>query len=444
MNLQSKNRFQADILIVDDTPDNIRFLSVMLLERGFNVRKALTGQMALTAVQTLLPDLILLDVNMPGMDGYEVCRKLKENPQTQPVPIIFLSALDDVEDKVKAFQMGGVDYITKPFQFEEVLARVQTQLNIFELRKRLEIQNAELKQSFSELKKIQAQLIQQEKMMSLGQLVAGVAHEINNPISFIAGNLKPANEYIQSLMHLIHLYQTEYPKPSSAIQSAIEDIDLDFLMVDLPKIMGSMQTGVERICTVILALRIFSRLDESEIKLADLHEGIDSALLLLQPRLRRTEENFEIQIIKQYGDLPLVNCYAGELNQVFFNLLNNAIDALECKSSQNLLFQETPKIWIGTELIESKMVVIRIKDNGIGIAKEFQSRLFDPFFTTKPVGKGVGLGLSTSYQIVVERHKGQLFFQASAQEGAEFIIQLPIYTNPKSRISNDLHQQSVG
>jgi signal transduction histidine kinase len=443
MNEASISQFRADILIVDDTPDNIRFLSAMLLERGFNVRKALSGQMALTAVQTLLPDLVLLDVNMPGMNGYAVCRHLKEHAQTQSVPIIFLSALDDVEDKVKAFQVGGVDYITKPFQFEEVLARVQTQLHICNLRKQIEAQNTELKHSFSELKKIQAQLIQQEKMMSLGQLVAGVAHEINNPISFIAGNLKPANEYIQALMRLIQLYQTEYPEPNPVIQSAIQDIDLDFLMVDLPKIMGSMKTGVERICTVILALRIFSRLDESEIKLADLHEGIESTLLLLQQRLKKPEEAFEIQVVRRYEDLPLVNCYAGELNQVFLNLLNNAIDALEQQSRQPLLSQETPTIWIRTELIESRMVVIRIRDNGVGVAEEFRSRLFDPFFTTKPVGKGVGLGLSTSYQIVVEKHRGQMIFEAPAHRGAEFIVQLPIYSHPKSSTGHDLHQSSV-
>jgi signal transduction histidine kinase len=418
---------KADILIVDDTPHNIRFLSAMLMEQGYNVRKALDGQMALTAVETVAPDLILLDINMPGMNGYEVCKRLKENPQTSAIPIIFLSALDDVVDKVRGFQLGASDYITKPFQFEEVLVRLQTQLTIRALQTQLETQNEQLQQALSNLKSAQTQLVQKEKMIGLGQLVAGVAHEINNPISFISGNLAPARRYIQDLFDLITLYQQEYPLPTPRIQKAIETIDLNFLTADLQKLIGSMQNGVERIRNVILALRIFSRLDESDIKTVNIHEGIESTLVLLQHRLNASEHRREIQVIRNYGKLPLINCYASQVNQVFLNLLNNAIDALSLGSGELIESPSNPTIWITTETTLSNSIIIRIKDNGVGIPESVRSRLFDPFFTTKPVGEGMGLGLSTSYQIIVERHQGRLTCQSLAGQGAEFIVEIPIY-----------------
>jgi signal transduction histidine kinase len=442
-----------DILIVDDTPDNIRFLSAMLVEQGYSVRKALNGAMALIAVQTLPPDLILLDITMPSMDGYEVCKKLKENPQTQSIPIIFLSALDDVTDKVKAFQVGAVDYVTKPFHFEEVLARIQTQVTIRSLQYQLQAQNAQLQTALNDLKQTQAQLIQKEKVVGLGQLVAGVAHEINNPISFIGGNLSHANRYIEDLLHLISLYQETYPQPAVAIQEAIANIDLDFLIHDLHKLMGSMRTGVDRICTILLALRIFSRLDESDIKLTNIHEGIDSALLFLEHRLQSEEANPQIKVIKEYGEIPMIACYASQLNQVFFNLLTNAVDALQGQFElvstlpmNTLIIQReasltppnrqssppspiptAPWIRIQTELTDAEMVVIRIQDNGAGIPEEWRSRIFEPFFTSKPVGKGSGLGLSTSFQIIVNKHNGNLTYHSSPGQGTEFVIELPLH-----------------
>lgn len=425
MNPQPTQNVGADILIVDDTLDNIRFLSTLLVEQGYSVRKALNGQMALTAVKTLLPDLILLDINMPEMNGYDVCKQLKENQETARVPVIFLSALDDVLDKVKAFQIGGVDYITKPFQFEEVLVRIQTQLTIRRLQNQLKQQNLELQNALGNLKKTQAELVHKEKMFGLGQLVAGVAHEINNPVSFISGNLNPAREYIQHLLKVIQLYQQEYPHPTPAIQAAIADIDLDFVLADLQNLIGSMQTGVDRIRALILALRIFSRLDESKIKVVDLREGIDSTLLLMQHRLHREDNQPEIQVQKNYSELPPIACYASQLNQVFLNLLHNAIDAIDAKIAQTIDPSYKPQIWITTEVNESQLRV-RIKDNGIGIPETMQTHLFEPFFTTKPVGKGAGLGLSTSYQIVVEKHHGSLTVQSTPGEGAEFILTIPI------------------
>lgn len=426
MNYKPDTIFKADILIVDDTPDNLRFLSSLLLDAGYNVRKATNGQMALTAVKTVHPDLILLDVNMPGMSGYEVCEHLKKDSQTSSVPVIFLSALDDVMDKVKAFKVGGADYITKPFKIEEVLARIQNQLTIKSLQIELQSQNTQLQQALNELKKAQAQLVQKEKMLGLGQLAAGMAHEINNSIGFVSSNLEPASKYIQDLLDLINLYQQEYPNPSIPIQEAIQEIDLDFLSLDIRKLMGSMQAGAERISTMILALRIFSRLNESDIKAVDIHDGLDSTLLLLQHRLRKEGKCPEIKVIKHYGNLPLVTCYASQLNQVFFNLLNNAIDAIEIGIKKGLPELSIPTIWINTELTACKTVIIQIKDNGVGIAEEVRSRLFDPFFTTKPVGQGSGLGLVTSYEIVVEKHKGQLRCNSLPGQGAEFTIEIPV------------------
>ena len=426
MNYKPDTIFKADILIVDDTPDNLRFLSSLLLDEGYNVRKSTNGQMALTAVKTVPPDLILLDVNMPKMSGYEVCELLKKDSQTSSVPVIFLSALDDVMDKVKAFKVGGVDYITKPFKIEEVLARIQNQLTIKNLQNELQAQNTQLQQTLNELKKAQAQLVQKEKMLGLGQLAAGMAHEINNSIGFVSSNLEPASEYIQDLLNLINLYQQEYPNPSISIQEAIQEIDLDFLSLDIKKIMGSMQTGAERISTMILALRIFSRLNESDIKAVDIHEGLDSTLLLLQHRLRKERKCPEIKVIKQYGNLPLVTCYASQLNQVFFNLLNNAIDAIDSGLEKGITELSSPTIWINTELTAYKTVKIQIKDNGIGIDEKVRSRLFNPFFTTKPVGQGSGLGLVTSYEIVVEKHKGELRCNSLHGQGAEFTIEIPV------------------
>ena len=417
---------QGDILIVDDTPDNIRFLSTILLEQGYTVRKAINGRMALTAAKTISPDLILLDINMPGMNGYEVCEKLKQDVQTESIPIIFLSALDEVEDKIRAFRTGGVDYITKPFQLEEVLVRIQNQLTIRRLQTKLQLQNGELKEALANLQKTQTQLVQKEKLATLGQLVAGIAHEINNPVSFIVGNIKPARKYVEDLLELISLYQAEYPKPSKAIQKLVHEIDLDFLYADLQKLMDSMYVGADRIRSVILALRIFSRLGEAELKAIDIHKGLDSTLLLVQHRLNSNGKGQAIQVIKDYGALPQITCYASQMNQVFLNLLNNAVDALQARVEVDSDPLTSPTIWITTEVKESETITIKIKDNGPGLSAEMQSRLFEPFATTNPTGGCKGLGLSTCHQIVVEMHKGRLVCQSSPGQGAEFIVEMPL------------------
>ena len=283
---------------------------------------------------------------------------------------------------------------------------------------------AELQQTLLELKETQAQLIQSEKMSSLGQLVAGVAHEINNPVNFIHGNLTYTNQYITDILDVLSLYQKYYPSPPDEIAEKVEEIEIDFIREDLPKILSSMNMGTERIRQIVLSLRNFSRLDESDMKKVDIHEGIESTLLILQNRLKAKPEHPAINIVKNYGKLPLVQCYPGALNQVFMNVLSNAIDALE---NDNLSANTSAKnITIRTEVINTNSVLIAIADNGSGIAPEVVSQIFNPFFTTKPVGKGTGLGLSISYQIVVERHRGSLSCVSHIGAGTEFVIEIPI------------------
>lgn len=294
-------------------------------------------------------------------------------------------------------------------------------------------------QAFQALQQTQAQLIQTEKMSSLGQLVAGVAHEINNPINFIYGNLPHAAEYTQDLLKLVDLYDRIYADLDPEIKQLRQEIDLPFLVDDLPQMLESMQMGADRIREIVLSLRNFSRLDEAEMKRVNIHDGIDSTLLILQNRLKPSTKHPQITIIKEYGDLPLVECYAGQLNQVFMNILSNAIDALDGynqRRSADEIAANPATITIYTEAVSTlplnttslptPSVIIRIRDNGPGISPEHINRLFDPFFTTKPIGKGTGLGLSISYQIVVEKHHGILKCNSQPGEGTEFWIEIPV------------------
>ncbi|HEY9822328.1 MAG TPA: response regulator [Candidatus Sericytochromatia bacterium] len=469
---------KADILIIDDTPENLNLLSTMLTEQGYKVRSVTKGSTGLRGAQAAPPDLILLDVNMPQMKGYEVCQHLKGDERTREIPVIFISALGDALDKVKAFRAGGVDYITKPFQVEEVLARIENHLTIRRLSQQLQQKNVqlseqnillsreieerkqaeealrqsearerekarELEQTLGELKSTQSQLIQSEKMSSLGKMIAGIAHEINNPVSFISGNLSYARQYFKDLLELVQLYQNTYPNPTGEIQQLISKIDLNFLVEDWSKLMDSMQVGTRRIQEIILSLRNFSRLDEQDLKPVDIHQGIDNTLLILQHRLRAEGNTGEIQVIKDHSQLPKVTCYASQLNQVFMNLLNNAIDAVETKPDPRV-------ITIHTSLIQnyqcrttasgsaneiqgdiprtsnSQSVVILITDNGSGMSEKILHKIFDPFFTTKPVGSGTGLGLSISYQIVVEKHGGQLSCISAPGYGSAFFVEIPV------------------
>ena len=299
-----------------------------------------------------------------------------------------------------------------------VAAKAQEQAHQFEQRLR-------------ELQEAQTQIIQTEKMLSLGQLVAGIAHEINNPINFISGNISYASDYSQHLLNLIQLYAKYYPQPVAEIQAEAEKIDINFIKEDLPKIIGSMETGSARIRQTVLSLRNFSRLDEAEMKWVNLHEGIDNTLLILTHRINTNNPGQpSIKLIKDYGQLPLVECYAGLLNQVFMNILSNAIDAINDYSKKHFteqLINYSGTILVSTQVFNSKQVIILIGDNGAGMTKEVSRRIFDPFFTTKPVGSATGLGMSITYKIIVEQHQGELQCISAPGQGTAFLIQIPIY-----------------
>ncbi len=443
------------ILIVDDNPANLGLLSDLLDDAGFEVWAARDGESAIRKAEYAPPDIILLDVMMPGIDGFETCRRLKSNPLTQEIPVIFMTALSETVDKVKGLNLGAVDYITKPFQNEEVLARVKLHLKLQKLTETLAAQNLLLKQEIleregaeaalhqlnqelekrveertQELQQAQVHLIQKEKMSALGQLVAGVAHEINNPIGCIVGNIICAKEYIQDLIEHVKLYQQKFPNPGTEIEEHESEIDLEYLLEDLPNLISSMKAGSDRIHQISISLRKFSRSDTDFKTAFNIHEGIDSTLLILKHRLKANGNRPEIKTIKDYGDLPLVECYPGQINQVFMNIISNAIDAFD-EYSESHSYEEIAAnpntITIRTEYSAAeRRAIVRIEDNGSGISEEVKQQMFEPLFTTKALGKGTGLGLSISRQIVVDKHGGELSCISTPGIGAAFAISLPI------------------
>ena len=439
------NSHQSEILIVDDIPTNIKLLYEFLQQSNYRVSIAKNAESAFKKLEKIVPDLILLDVMMPGMDGYEVCEKLKRNPETRDIPVIFMTARADEVDKVKGLSIGAVDYITKPIHPDEVLARIKVHLTLRHTQMQLLSEITERKQTekelheaLDELKRVHIQLVHNEKMSSLGHLVAGVAHEINNPINFIYANLHHAEHYVEELLDIIKLYKQHCPNPPREILDKSKELDLDYLQKDLVKILNSMSLGTSRICDIVLSLRKFSRLHESEVKWADIHEGIDSTLTILQGNLQRIDDYPDIQVIKAYGSLPLIECYAGQLNQVFMNLLSNAIEAINERDTGRTVAEvlaEPSTIKITTE-VKDKRLIIRILDNGSGIPKDLRSQIFNPFFTTKDVGKGTGMGLSISHKIIAETHNGRLWCEPNLdQQGTQFFIEIPI---PLHQVSSSL------
>jgi two-component system, NtrC family, sensor kinase len=431
------------ILIVDDTPENLEVLSEALVTAGYRVAVAIDGESAIEQASFALPDLILLDVMMPGIDGFETCRQLKCNPLLQDIPVLFMTALSETEHKVQGLSLGAVDYITKPFQREEVLARVRVHLQLRNFAQTLAQQNQLLKQEneqrrqaetelaevLNRLQQTQVQLVQKEKLSALGELVAGIGHEISNPVNFITSNIPHAKIYVAGIMNILKLYQETYPSPVPEISAACDEIDLEFVQQDLPKLLGSMALGADRIRGISDSLRNFSRSDQNQKSVIDIHEILDGTLLILGHRLKAMGDRPAIEIIKHYGDIPSVECHSGQIGQVFMNIFANAIDALEestkAKKAASIT-QTANRITIHTSLVSNHQLRIQIADNGAGMTEETQKRVFEHLFTMKEAGKGTGLGMAIAHQIIVEKHSGSLYVYSNLGKGSEFIITIPV------------------
>ena len=439
-NFTSLNLLET-ILVIDDSNVNQSILKIFLEDEHYKVLTGIDYESGINIINNQQIDLILLDVVLPKIDGFEICRLLKLDSKTKDIPVIFMTALSNKEEKVKGLSLGAVDYITKPFQQEEVIARIQVHLKLRrlnleldrqkqQLEQRVQERTAELSQALEDLKKTQLQLVQSEKISLLGQLVTGVAHEVNNPLGFISINLYYANKYVQDLMNIVKLYQKQFPNPGNEIEAKIEESDLEHSLEDLPKLISSMKRGADRIHGIMQSLRNFSRSDRNQKKAVDIHDGLETTLMILQHRLQPRGKRPIIQVIKEYGNLPQVECYPGQLNQVFMNLLANAIDALEegvgkrewrIEKTQFL----TPQIRIYTS-VNNEQVTIRFTDNGQGMSESVQSKIFNSCFTTKPEGKGTGLGLLISYQIVVDQHGGELNCVSTLGKGTELTLKIPV------------------
>lgn len=409
------------ILVVDDEPD-VEVLITQKFRR--RIRKgdcrftfARNGLEALKQV-TAMPDIdmVLTDINMPVMDGIALLDEFDslENP---PMTVV-VSAYSDMSNIRAAMNRGAFDFVTKPINMQDLEVTLDKTLKAVDA----------FKDNQEKLRQAQIQLVQSEKMSSLGQMVAGMAHEVNNPVNFIYGNLGHAQNYVQDLMELIALYQAYYPKPPSEIQESIQEIDLEFLKEDVSQLMSSLKIGATRIKELVVSLRNFSRLDEAERKHVDIHEGIESTLLILNSRIKTYSDLPAVSIERDYGTIPLVDCHPSQLNQVVMNVVSNAIDAFEEAregGDRSGAENRTDIIRISTEVLDDGWVRIAIADNGPGMKPETIEKLFDPFFTTKPVGKGTGLGLSISYQIVTEKHGGRLYCKSVLDQGTTFFIEIP-------------------
>lgn len=385
------------------------------------------GKEALEKIAEFPPfDLVLTDINMPEMDGLTLLEKLSQIDNT--LKAVVISAYGDMQNIRSAMNRGAFDFLTKPIDFQDMEITIQRALEtVTQARKNL-----------TELQEVQTQLIQNEKMVSVGQLVAGVAHEIYNPISFIIGNIEHAENYFQGLMTALSIYQQHCSLNNPEVQTQIEALDIPFLLEDLPQLLNSMKGGTERILGISISLRSFSRADSTSKVPFNIHEGIDSSLLILRHRLKANEGKSEIKVIKDYGTFPPVECYPGQLSQVFLNILANAIDALEERDSgrsRDEIKANPNFITIRTSLTNeseknlqnnfTSYVRISITDNGRGMTEEVRQRVFNYLFTTKAVGKGTGLGLSISRSIVEEKHGGWLTCNSTPGEGTEFIIEIP-------------------
>lgn len=469
-----EQEFKGNIIVVDDTPANLRLLVEILRNNGYKVRPVPNGRLAIPAIHSSPPDLILLDIMMPEMDGYEVCRHLKSDSKTQDIPVIFISAINEVMDKVKAFNVGGVDYITKPFQVEEVLVRVRTHLAVRSLQKNLQQKNDDLAQTLEQLQSTQNQLVHSEKMAALGQLVAGVAHELNTPLGAIRSSIGNITDFLeQNLSQLPQFFKqlsdSEYDYFLLLIKRALKDrqpistreerqirrqirreleaveiaeadtladmlvglgvrdsinsflpflqkqgseyvLNTAYQLASLYRSAKNIGTATDRAAKVVFALRTYARYDSQSEKVeANPIEGIETVLTLYYNQIKQG-----VEAIKHYEDVPTIWCYPDELNQVWTNLIQNALQAMD--------YQGTLTIEVKTQ--EDDKLAVNITDSGKGIPPEIQHRIFDPFFTTKPAGEGSGLGLDI-VQKIISKHEGEIFF--TSQPGATtFTVLLPV------------------
>jgi len=397
------------ILIVDDVPANIGVLVEFLEEKQFRVLVARDGEEALERCHLVRPDLVLLDVMMPGIDGLETCRRLKQHSETAHIPVIFMTAMTDSENVVAAFEAGGVDYVTKPIRITEVLARIHTHLALREMHKQLSAQNALLQETND-------RLLQAEKMASIGQLAAGVAHEINNPIGFVNCNLGNLQTYVMTLFGVIDDFQ-QAASATHAVAARMAELkeaaEVDFIREDFVTLMSESRDGLQRVKDIVQSLKDFSHADSFQTGYADLHQGLDSTLNIVNSEIKNKAD-----VVKEYGDLPAVECVASQLNQVFMNLLVNAAHAI---ATRGVITIRTGRA--------GQWVWIEIGDTGAGMGADTIQRIFEPFFTTKPIGIGTGLGLSVSYGIV-KRHGGRIEVHSELGKGSRFTVHLPIERDP--------------
>ncbi|MFA6921338.1 MAG: response regulator [Gallionella sp.] len=427
----------GQILVVDDTPASLRLLTDILRAEGFEVRSAISGELALRAAMIHPPELVLLDIRMPEMDGYEVLRRLKAEPETRDVPVIFVSAASDAAEKSWGFELGAVDYVTKPYQHAELLARVRTHLElartrnhlaaVLEERKKIEAQvveqyeyvlglNSQLASTNKQLQQAQNQLLQAEKMAAIGLLAAGVAHEINNPIGYVNSNLGTLEQYLSDILVVMDKYEVALAQLGSGsplleeLHQFKKKIDLNYIRNDIKSLIAESHQGLERVKKIVLDLKDFSRASgEDQWGWADVQQLLDSTLNIVWNELK-----YKCEVVKEYGVLPRIFCLSSQLTQVFINLLVNAAQAIDVRGTITIRTGcENDQIWF------------EVIDTGEGIPPENIQSLFDPFFTTKPVGKGTGLGLSVSYSII-EKHHGKIEVESEVGKGSTFRVWLPI------------------